>query len=204
MAVFENFIILKESMQKEGFIIEAFDFNFKEINFVVLVKLYIENENRPQYALLKTEFIKQKNFEDRLIIPVNKSGFMCDPKTLRNFFGIEYSQNIGDILKQFNLYFSQFIPTQINRLKPENLIQPILNSLSKSDKEDPNKIYCYKVRRNSKRGERTIFNDNKTKILRPKLYELFENDKNISFCYLSEISNEKTDKEIVLNFSKNK
>lgn len=202
MAIFENFRLLKESMQNEGWIIEAFAFQYKTTNYIVLVKLYMENENRPKYALLKTEFIKEGNFEESLTVPVNINGFIIDAKTLRNFFGIEYSENLGNILQQFNKYFSEFIPNEVNITKPDSLIQPILNSLSKSDSEAPEKRYCFNVKRNPKGELRTIYNDNKTKILRPKLYKTFEKEKTISFCYSKDILNEKTDEEILLNFSK--
>lgn len=202
MAIFENFRLLKESMESEGWIIEAFVFEYKNTKYIVLAKLYLENENRPKYGLLKTEFLKETNFEDSLTIPVNTKGFIIDAKTLRIFFGIEYSENLGNILQQFNEFFSEFIPTKINISKPDNLIRSILNSLSKSDSEDPNKRYCFGVKRNPKGELRTIYNDNKTKILRPKLYEKFAKEKTISFCYSKDIFNEKADDDILLNFSK--
>lgn len=202
MAIFDNFRLLKESMQNEGWIIEAFVFEYKAINYIVLAKLYMENENKPKYTLLKTEFLKENNFEESLIVPVNANGFIIDAKTLRDFFGIEYSKNLGNILQQFSAYFSEFIPTRVNISKPDSLIQPILNSLSKSDSENPNKRYCFSVKRNPKGELRTIYNDNKTKILRPKLYHKFEKEKTISFCYSENISNEKTDEDILVNFSK--
>ncbi|WP_341908386.1 DUF6037 family protein [Fluviicola taffensis] len=202
MAIFENFRLLKESMQNEGWIIDAFAFQYKTTNYIVLVKLYMENENRPKYALLKTEFLKESNFANRLIVPVNINGFMIETKILRNFFAIEYSENLGNILQQFNEYFSKFIPVEVNISKPDSLIQPMLNSLSKSDSEDPEKRYCFKVKRNPKGELRTVYNDNKTKILRTKLYETFEKEKTISFCYSKDILTEKTDEEILLNFSK--
>ena len=202
MAIFENFRLLKEDMQNEGWIIEAFAFNFKTINYVVLVKLYLENEKKPKYGLLKTEFLKESFFEKSLEIPVNVNGFIIKPKVFREFFEIEYSKNLGDILKQFNEYFSNFIPTHINNSKPDNLIYPILISLSKSDSEDPSKKYCFSVKRNTKNELRTLYNDNKTRILRPKLYNRFEKENTISFCFSKEITKEKTDEEIIFNFSK--
>lgn len=49
------------------------------------------------------------------------------------------------------------------------LILPVVQSLSKSDSEDPSKIYCNKVRRNPNNGYRSEFNADKTKLLRPSL-----------------------------------
>ena len=51
--------------------------------------------------------------------------------------------------------------------------------------------------------KRTKYNDNKTRLLRPSLYDHFKNDKTISFCYKPLPSDEKDDNIIILNFSKN-
>ena len=202
MAIFDNFRLLKENMQSEGWVIEAFTFEYKTVNYVVLVKLYHENKNRPKYALLETEFFKENHFENSLIIPVNVNGFIIDIKTLRDFFDIEYSKNIGDILQQLTKYFSNFIPTKINLKKSDSLLQSILISLSKSDSEDPNKKYCFNIKRNPIGELRTLYNDNKTRILRPNLYAKFANERTISFCYTKETDKEKSDNEIILNFGK--
>jgi len=202
MAIFDNFRVLKENMQRERWVIEAFTFEYKAINYVVLVKLYQENKNRPKYALLETEFLKENKFENSLIIPVNVTGFMIDTKTLREFFAIEYSKNLGDILQQFTKYFSNFIPTKINLKKSDSLLQSIHISLSISDSEDPNKKYCFNIKRNPLGELRTLYNDNKTRILRPNLYDKFANERTISFCYTKDADKEKSDNEIILNFSK--
>lgn len=48
----------------------------------------------------------------------------------------------------------------------------MVNSLSQSDAEDPNKIYCFSVKRICKRSP---FNNNKARLLRPKLYKKITN-----------------------------
>ncbi len=42
--IFENFKLLKNDMEKNGWIIEAFNFNFKSIEYIILVKLYLKHE----------------------------------------------------------------------------------------------------------------------------------------------------------------
>ena len=61
----------------------------------------------------------------------------------------------------------------------------MIKSLSKSDSEDPNKVYCYKVRRNPKGQMRSFFNADKT----------------ISFCYSADQNDENDDATILYNFS---
>ena len=202
--VFENFKLLKEDMLKNDWVIEAFNFRYKNTRYIVLAKLYHKNEQKPKYSLLKTEIINATNANNSIIIPVNSNGFMTNARTLREFFNIEYSENLGDILCQFNQYFSKFIPTKVNPNKSELLTQSMVYSLSISDSEDPEKIFCYTVRRNSNSANRTSFNDNKTKILRPNLYMKFKDESKISFCYSLNENDEKSDEEILLNFSKRK
>lgn len=199
--IFENFRFLKEDMEKNGWIIEAFTFNYRNTNYIVLAKLYQKSEKKLKYALLKTEIFKEEDQSVSLSLPVNSNGFITDAKTLREFFNIEFSENLGDILLQFNRHFANFIPVKINPSKSEVLKSTMILSLSKSDSEDPNKKYCYTVKRNANKGERSPFNDNKTKLLRPKLYSIFKDDSTISFCYSQNVNDERTDREILLNFS---
>lgn len=200
MPVFENFKLLKKDMEENGWVIEAFPFNYKNNNFIVLVKLYLKGEARPKYALLKTEIIKKSNINESIMYPVNSSGFMdINVKEFREFFNVEYSEQLGDILQQFYAYFSKFIPDQINLNKSETIKSVMVSSLSKSDSEDPDKVYCYTVTR---KGNRSPYNDNKTRLLRPNLYLKFKEDTTISFCYKNDIIEEKSDEEILLNFAK--
>ena len=148
VSIFENFKSLKIDMKKNGWIIEAFNFRYKNLDYIVLAKLYQKQEKRPKYALLKTEIIRANDANHNITLSVNSNGFMTDAKSLRDFFNIQYSENLGNILQQFNQHFSRFIPIQINPLKSQNLKDAMIISLSKSDSEDPNKIFCFTVRRN--------------------------------------------------------
>ncbi|WP_237276158.1 DUF6037 family protein [Tenacibaculum ovolyticum] len=199
MPVFENFKLLKKEMEKNRWVIEAFPFNYKNNDFTVLVQLYLEGEKRPKYNLLKIEFIKNNDINESITFPVNSNGFIeLNVREFREFFNIEYSKNLGNILNQFNQYFSKFIPTQLNPNKSATVKSLIVSSLSKSDSEDPNKIYCFTVTR---KGNRTLYNDNKTRTLRPNLYLKFRDDTTISFCYKKDKREEKSDEEILLKFA---
>lgn len=200
--ILQNLKLLKEDMEDKGWVIEAFTFNYKNISYIVLVKLYVEHEIKPEYALLKLEFIKANDSNHTLIVSANSNQIMITPQILREFFNINYSPNLRDILQQFYEYFSGFIPTQVNPNKPDNIKKLMVSSLSKSDSENPDKIYCYTVKRNSNNEKRSPFNDNKTQLLRPALYARFKEERTISFCYSLHPQKEKTDEEILLNFGR--
>lgn len=202
MSLFESFKLLKADMIASGWVIEAFPFNYKSRDYIVLAKLYEGGERKPKYALMKVEILKSENINERLISAVNANGFMIEAKTLRLFFGMEYVENIGDLLSQFSEYFSRFIPTHVTSGKSPHLNEAMVMSLSKSDSQDPNKRFCYGVMRNSDGRQRTPFNDNKTRLLRPTLYTEFSSDLSISFCYSTDANDHKTDAVIIQNFSK--
>lgn len=207
--VFGNLKLLKKDMEDKGWCIDSFLFNYNQRDYIVLIKLYTENEEKPDYALLKIEFLKQENHDDSLLVAANSVKLFVDAKTLREYFNIQYRANLGDILQEFNKYFALFIPTKVIDNKTEVQKRAMIKSLSISDSEDPNKIYCYKVRRNPNRsnrslGQRSEFNDNKTRILRPILYQRLKAETNLSFCFSKNQSEENSDETIIYNWTKNK
>lgn len=76
-------------------------------------------------------------------------------------------------------------------------------SLSKSNSEDSNKIYCFAVKRNAKGSKRIEFNGNKAHLLRSFLFENYKNDDSISFCFSNNKEDKRTDSEIMQFFSQN-
>ena len=79
----------------------------------------------------------------------------------------------------------------------------MIASLSKSDPEDSNKIYCFAVKRDAKISKRSEFNGNKAHLLRSSLFEKYKDDDSISFCFSNNKEVEKTDSEIMQSFSQN-
>lgn len=118
------------------------------------------------------------------------------------YFGIEYSNNMGDILCQFTKQLGEIIPKIVPNIVSDIERKAMVNSLSISDSENPNKIYCNKVKRNPNGWKRSEFNSDKTKLLRDSLFKHFCNEPNVSFCYFDEPSMENDDATILKNFSK--
>lgn len=206
--VFGNLKLLKNDMEAKGWVIDSFYFQFKKQIYIILVKLFEKDEKRPEYALLKLEFLKEKDFSDSLLISANSVKLFIDAKTLREYFGIEYTENLGDVLSQFNEHLAKFIPTEIIENKSESQKEAMTTSLSKSDSEDPRRKYCFSVRRNPPKadgtlGQRSIYNDNKTRLYRPTLYEHLGSDTSLSFRYSMNCNDENTDEFIIAQWTKN-
>lgn len=206
--VFENLKILKKDMEKKGWIIDSFLFHYKNINYIVLVKLYTEDERKPKYALLKLEFIQQDDFNNRLCIPTNSNGFMTEIVSIvviKNFFRVEYQENLGNFKDQFQECLAHSIPAEVLENKSGIERRVVVINLSESDSENPNKLYCTSVMRNpevnGRQKERSIYNDNKTRVLRPELYKEYADERTISFRYSENPEDEKTTEEIMKNFA---
>lgn len=124
-------------------------------------------------------------------------------KTLRTYFEIEFFLNLGDILSQFADRFNKFIPVKVPKSYFNDQKKAMVASLSKSNSEDSNKIYCFAVKRNAKGSKRIEFNGNKAHLLRSFLFENYKNDDSISFCFSNNKEDERTDSEIMQFFSQN-
>lgn len=199
----ENLKSLKEDMKNNGWTICSFIFKYKNKHYIVLVKRFVGNVQRIlKYALVKLEFIKETDLTDLLEVEANSNGLLIDAKTLREYFGIQYSNNLGDIINQFSNQLGDSIPTNIKMNVSDIEKQAMVRSLGISDSEDPEKIYCTMVRRNPEGKKRSEFNSDKTKLLRGELFKWFKDDESISFCYSKEPEKENNDATILKNFSK--
>lgn len=199
----ENLKSLKEDMKNNGWTICSFIFKYKNKNYIVLVKRFVGSVKRiSEYALVKLEFMKETDLTDLLEVEANSNRLLIDAKTLREYFGIEYSNNLGDIINQFSNQLGDSIPTNIKMNISDIEKQAMVRSLSISDSEDPEKIYCTMVRRNPEGKKRSEFNSDKTKLLRGELFKYFKDDESISFCYSKELEKENNDATIIKNFSK--
>ncbi len=199
----QNLKQLKDDMKLKDWSICSFIFNYKNVEYVVLVKRFVGKEIRcDKYAMVRLHFLESKDLTNDLEVEANSAGIIVNTKTLREYFGIEYNPNLGNILKQFTELLGKCIPLKI----PVNISNiektAMISSLSKSDSENPNKIYCGKVRRNPIGNKRSEYNSDKTKLLRPSLFKYFENDTSISFCYYVDLEKENDDSIIIRRFSK--
>ncbi|MDO4605659.1 MAG: DUF6037 family protein, partial [Helcococcus sp.] len=190
----KNLKSLRDDMLKKGWVISSFLFKYNKNEYIVLVHLFnnIRKKKSP-YALVLLEFLEKNNLDYNLQVEANSNGLLIDAKELRNYFRIKYSPNLGDILTQFTDELNKHTPTVVTEKLSEEQTQVMSFSLSKSDSENPNKKYCFAVKRNPKGYSRSDFNDNKTRLLRPRLYKYFKDDKTISFCFSDAIENKKTD-----------
>lgn len=197
-----NLKALRDAMRRQGWVVTCFDFTYKMQGYYVTVTDYINSPKPDDFALVHLCFMRKTDITDSLSVPANQGGLMVEAQTLREFFGIEWVENLGDILHQFTEQFGKWIPVEIKELS-EGQKKAVVRQLGISDaSDDPDKIYCIDVRRSGKKSDgslkkRSPFNSQKSEFLRPELYAKFKDDLNLSFCYSVDPSAEKTDRQII-------
>lgn len=144
-----------------------------------------------EYIVLLT-FIDRANGTRTLKTKANEFRFSANAKEFREYFGIQYRDNLGDTFKQFYAYLGTFISTSHVRKFDTETKQAIVNKLSHNDGENIDHICCYAAKRNGTyngiQHHKTPFNRDKTKLLRENLFSLLGSDDTISFCYRKENS----------------
>ncbi|WP_273707048.1 DUF6037 family protein [Leuconostoc mesenteroides] len=206
--MFKNLNLLKQDMVQKSWTIDSFNFNYNGYKYIVLVKLFSRGtddsiQEMPKYASVKLEFLRYDDFSNSLSVFANSYKIDWNVKQFREFFGIQYGPNLGDIVQQFNNHFAKFIPTFVIQGKSTFEKLAMVYGLDGGNSKDPLRCYCYAVKRNPKGEKRSIYNDNKTKILREPLYNRLKSDDSLSFVYSMNESDEKNDSEIILNWTTN-
>ena len=210
----QNLHLLKADMEKKGWMIDSFKFRYKKINYIVLVILFPPDEPKEKYALVHLDFLNAANFNHHLLVSANAGGIMLSAEELRRFFGIHYAENLGDILQQFTELLGFHVPEQVSVAKTKIEQKAITHKMTQTGCEEPDKVYCYTVKRNpvisdektgeKKQTKRTPENDSKTRMLRRTLYERLGKDVSISFCYSNDPAMSRTDEEIISNWTARK
>ncbi|WP_431462713.1 DUF6037 family protein [Lactobacillus crispatus] len=197
-----NLALLKEDMVAKDWTIASFSFTYKGIRYVVLIRRFVSPVKRKcQYALVQLEFMHYDNINNNYVVEANKNQLLDDVKSIRKYFGIEYRQNLGDLMKQFSQTLNKAIPTKVPTQYNSIQLDCLNRSLSQSDSQDPNKKYCYGTMLNPTGKLRSPFNSDKIKLYRPILFQKLKSAARLSFCYSDDPKMEKTDGEIIANLN---
>lgn len=201
MLPLENLKSLRDDMVSKNENFDIFEFQYKGKKYFVIVEVF-EQDKKPEFALGKLIFLRFENVTDKFETWANSKELMSNAKTIREFFGIDYSKQLGVEFQTLFAALGNAIPYAFSS-KRKNKNKDILSSfVISSDPEDPNRKYCFAVRRTG--GTRRPYNDEKTKLLRPKLYDALGKYKEVSFLYSNDPNDEKDTRTIIENFEKNR
>jgi len=201
-APMQNLRTIRNELADRGWVLACFPFTYKHHRYFVIVQRYLPPETTPEFQLVRLTFVDSRNTSRTISAPANTRRIDIGAQELREYFGIEWAQNLGDLLAQFCGRLGEAIPDKLPATLPPVERQVVLQQLSKGDSEDPSKVFCRGVRRNADRddgtpGQRTPFNSQKTAMLRPELYEALKDDRNISFVYSDDSTAERSDADIL-------
>ncbi|MBS5794198.1 MAG: DUF6037 family protein [Lachnospirales bacterium] len=204
---FENLPLLLKDMEIKQWIIDSFEFLYKNHIYIVILRTYKEGENKPsKFAKAKVEFIDSNSIENSINAYIDFYNVWFtnrEKERFRTFFGIANGKSNRDLFNDFSKIFANYIPKEKTIYKNEGERNLMARRV---EGNNPNAIYCYDVRRNGKKENdlpniRSIENSNKAKLLRPKLYEKYYKDTNLSFFFSDDSSKERTDEEIIKSFA---
>lgn len=205
---FQNLPLLLNSMNQLGWVIDAFRFEYNDVQTIVILRLYADNEHKPNtHAQAKLEFIDVNDVNHNIEAYCDfYEVYFHNTDQFCHFFNIQ-PQNGGhwrDIFVQFAESFSNAIP-QAKIIQRNNELEKQLIA-SRVEPNNPNAIYCYDVRRNGHKENgslnvRSLENSNKAELLRPTLYSHFRADTNLSFFFSENPNDEVSDMEIIRRFA---
>lgn len=203
--IITNLALLRQSLRDHGFHMTAFFFDYKRTKYLVYFELY-DNQTKTsekKYYPIKLTFYDTTDMSRTLITLANQQEFQIPTSEVRQFFKVDFVQNLGDFAQQFYNQFNNFVPATYIPPKGE-VREQIIKHLDSLD--NTHGLYCYCVKRNGEQNgnqsHRTPFNSQKTALLRPTIFEFYKADDTISFCYSHESSREQTDDQIKYNFAK--
>lgn len=150
------------------------------------------------FVLRSDSKVDLKATADLWNVSFNSVSEFCD------FWHIQYQNQGHPLFEDFSTYFAKYIPKEIIVDKQDKIERIIL--AGRTEGNDPSAIYCYDVRRNGTKSngtpnQRSIENSNKAKLLSPNLYSKFYADLNLSFFFTNDSKEEKSDEEILYQFS---
>ena len=200
---FQNLPELLNDMNRLGWIIDSFPFEYNGKQTIVILTLYTLRERKPsEYAQVKLEFISQDDANHS--IKAYADFYEVHFNSVREFFDFFDINRLDgnrfrEIFINFSECFARVIPMQKVINKP-----PLERELigRRAEGNNPNAIYCFDVRRNGRRSDgtpnsRSIENSNKAEMLRPELYHRYRHDPNLSFFFSDNPNEERTDEEII-------
>lgn len=199
MALMNNIKILRNNLVENGWHMTAFRFDYNNGNYIVLFEV-LSNYNPKSMDIVHLTFIDLEDTNRTLEADANSARINIRISEIHEYFHINAYIRYPDFISAFYERFNTFIPDHF--VTPDRIMaEQIIDRLNERDHREG--FLCYKVKRNpvSKngiQGKRSIYNDNKARLLRPSLYDYFYKDDTISFVFGDY---EHSDAEIISKFA---
>lgn len=201
-----NLRALRDEMAQRGWVVACFRFTFNHRSYFVLPQRYVPPKVAPEYQLMELTFADRDDLARTLTAPANSNKIDVGAQHIREYFRITWARNLGDLLSQFYAAHGHATPMHLPAALSAEEQGVIVRQLDRSSSEDPGKLYCYAVHRNPVRadgtpGQRSLYNSQKTDLLRSDLFARLQHDCNVSFRYSADPADERTDEQILARFA---
>lgn len=207
-----NVTQLRNSLREAGYCMTAFTFEFNYVECFVIFEDARALGREAKYVSVILTFRDLNDADHFVEVTANAGGIDLDSSNKREFyefFHIKYGE-FNDFWKRFNEELNAAIPPLF--IEPENdkIVNVVTHQLGvRTNEPDPNAIYCYSAyrlpvdSRTGKQMHRSPFMDQKTRMLRPRLYERIhaETEPTITFRYSADDSRDLLDEDILRQFA---
>ena len=203
---FENLKGLLRDMEQKHWIITCFRFSYNGVDTIAVVRRYKEGEKRPsEYAKLQIEFVLLKDVK-----APGLTGYLdfynvhfTKGQHIYSFWNIK-SCTDGRFFEHFSQAIVPYIPQKVKERYDEAVDRMVVGS--RADSNDPYAIYLCDIRRSGIKTDgtpkkRSIENDNKARVLCPRVYELYGKDESYSFYFSQDPGMEKSEEQILRQLS---
>lgn len=190
------------SLRQNDWHVTVFDIFYK-MRYIVVFEDTKDFPHPNKYFVAKITFIKTDGTDEELTVYANAQKMDVSLTDFVRFFGITGNGSYVDFIKNFYEIFNKQMPEEFKPIERE-YVDYAINVINRQ--EPNNGTCCYDARRNlmpnssTKYKNRSIFNTEKTKLLRPTLFNKIGNDSHISFYYRER--NALDDNEILEKFKK--
>ena len=202
---------LRDSLRDAGWCMTAFSFTFNSVESLVLFEDAKALGRTDPYTIAILTFMDLSNADHSVEISANSHNIELghSKDAFFSFFNIQPSDP-SDFFKHFKQELNKSVPSKFVIPSEHDVINAISHQLGvRNGDRDPNAIYCYDAFRlpinthSKKQMHRTSFLDTKTRMLRPRLYELIhaETEPTITFRYSADSKKELCDEDILRQFA---
>lgn len=195
---------LIDSLRLHKWHLTVFKISFREIEYIVIFEDMQHFPHPDKYFVAKLTFIKNDGTNEELEVYANANRMNISLSDFARYFKIVGNGSFYvDIIKIFYKKFNEQMPDEFRDIE-NGYLDYAVNIIN--NYEGNNGRCCYDARRNHMQNStteyknRTIFNTEKTKLLRPTLFDKIGDDEHISFYYREQ--NDLKDNEILEKLSR--
>lgn len=181
----EKIPLLLKSLRENKWHLTVFEITYKK-KYIVVFEDMKELPHKDVYYSAKLTFIKDDGSDEELVVFANACRMNISLRDFAKYFELEGDSSYQEFIKDFYVLFNNQMPESFQPISNEHKEKAVrvLNAY-----ESNNGTCCYDARRNlmpnsnTEYKMRSIFNTEKTKILRPSLFSKIGSDVHISFYY---------------------